>query len=83
MLPSSVAQRPKWGWFASVHYWTRDALWDEFRAGIGRLIEAGILRPNALGIMSDLRPGQAPRIWTLGVLALWYETFFRSRSSDT
>lgn len=81
LLPDVILRRPKWGFFAPVHYWMKDRLPSLVRSVLteDNVSEAGIFRPDRVG--SLVASGQHPfTVWSLLTFHLWHTTYIRKQT---
>lgn len=78
LLPPFVLKRPKWGWFAPVHYWVKDSLWDFINESVAALPRTGVFREEVTDLLQEYPPRQPQKLWTLMIWAIWYDTFIES-----
>lgn len=77
-VPEPILRRPKWGFFAPVHYWMRDRLPGFVKSVLTRetVNRAGVFRYEPIQKM--LREQSNPyTLWTLTTFHLWYNTYIR------
>ena len=72
ILPNSIINRPKCGWFSPVHYWVRDFMWDFAKEMILQLPNTGIFHKNIRDLVNGKLPFNPRLIWMLMVWMIWY-----------
>jgi len=75
LLPPFVLERPKRGWFAPVHYWVKDSLWDFVKESVSALPRTGVFKEEVTSLLREYPPRQPQKLWALMIWAIWYDTF--------
>jgi len=75
LLPPLVLKRPKWGWFAPVHYWVKDSLWNFINESVSALPRTGVFEEEVTSLLQEYPPRQPQKLWALMIWAIWYDTF--------
>ena len=75
LLPPFVLKRPKWGWFAPVHYWVKYSLWDFVNESVGALPKTGVFKEEVNSLLKEYPPREPQKLWALMIWAIWYDTF--------
>lgn len=75
LLPDYVRNREKTGWFAPVHYWVKDFLWEDIVMKIKALPKTGLFNQSVTTLIDQPPLNNAQQIWNLYIFALWYDMY--------
>lgn len=83
ILPKDVSRRPKWGWVAPVHHWTKSLLWDDAVKAVSELPGTGVFSEGVRDLVKDREAANPLQIWTLLVFSLWHKAFIEDGLSPS